>query len=291
MNQQFSRQNLQKASFQNVSLSYARFFDTDLRGADFSGADLTGADFTHVKTGITPPNIVLIFFVVMVISLISGYFAMLAGETVQVMLSSTDSKMRIAGFVTLAIILLFIGYGWWKGGGNAIRNLIMPVVIIAGIIGAIAYFSGLGTGKGMLYLILALVLVVIMFIIGTIARATAGTLSNVLFLIVAISGGIFGKSVGGGIGTTILAIACMQISKRALSGAIGFESLRKIAVYVTKKFGTSFRNSNLTEAHFTNSKIKNADFTGANISGVNWGDAKTKNCITEENKISAVHKK
>jgi uncharacterized protein YjbI with pentapeptide repeats len=122
---------------------------------------------------------------------------------------------------------------------------------------------------------------VVMFIVGTIARATAGTLSNILFIIVAISGGIFSKSVGGGLGTTILAIACMQISKRALSGAKGFESMRKIAMFVTKKFGTSFRNSNLSEAHFTHSNIKNSDFTGANISSVKWNDAKTTNCLKD----------
>ena len=143
----------------------------------------------------------------------------------------------------------------------------------------------------MLYLILSIFLVVIMFIVGTIARDIAGTLSNLLFLIVAIAGGIFSKSVGGGIGTTILAIACMQISKRALSGAKGFESLRRIAGYVTKKFGTSFRNSNLERAHFSHSQIKNTDFTGANLSSVNWDDAKTMNCITERNEISAVDRR
>src|SRR5688572_27001085 len=115
MNQEFSYQNLQKASFQNVSLTHSRFLETDLRGADFSGADLSGADFTNVKTGITPPNTFFIFLIVFIISLISGYFAMLAGETIQVMLTSPDAKIKIAGIITLIIILLFIGYGWWKG--------------------------------------------------------------------------------------------------------------------------------------------------------------------------------
>ena len=147
MNEEFSKQNLQKASFQNVSLSHARFIETDLRGADFSGADLSGADFSHIKTGITPPNTFFIFLTVFIISLTSGYFAMLAGETLQTMLTSPDTRIRAAGIATAVIILLFIGYGWWKGGGNAIRNLILPVVIVAGVVGIIAYFSGLGTGK------------------------------------------------------------------------------------------------------------------------------------------------
>jgi hypothetical protein len=58
-----------------------------------------------------------------------------------------------------------------------------------------------------------------MFIVGTIARAAARTLSNILFMIVALSGGMFGKSVGGGIGTVAMAIACALMSKELLSGA------------------------------------------------------------------------
>jgi hypothetical protein len=119
-----------------------------------------------------------------------------------------------------------------------------------------------------------------MFVIGTIARATANTLSIILFLIVAVSGSMFGKSIGGGVGSVIMALACAQVSKRAMSDAKGFETLRKIAFYVTKRLGTSFRNTKLAETDFSQSKIHNADFTNADISLVNWGDSKKINCIT-----------
>ena len=52
MPKDYSKKNLQKASFKNENLSYALFSSSDLRGADFSGSDLTGADFTHVRTGL-----------------------------------------------------------------------------------------------------------------------------------------------------------------------------------------------------------------------------------------------
>jgi hypothetical protein len=122
--------------------------------------------------------------------------------------------------------------------------------------------------------------VLIMFIVGTIARATANTLSVILFLIVAIAGSVFGKSIGAGVGATIMALACAQVSKRALNGAKGFDSLRKIAFYVTTKLGTSFRNAKLSGADFSQSKIHNADFSNADISLVTWGDSKKINCIT-----------
>ena len=277
-----SNKDLQNALFKNQDLSNAKFSDADLRGANFSGSDLTGAEFTNVKTGITPLNTGLLFFLALGVSLLSGFVAMLAGRTIQLMLSSHDQKIEIAGILTLVIVVLFIAYAWWKGDQNAIIRLIVPVIILAIVIGVIAYVSGLGTGKGMLYLVLSLLLIVVMFVIGTAARAAAGTLSTILFFIVAVSGGMFGRTVGGGIGTVVLAISCAMISKRALAGTKGFDGLRKVAFFITSKFGTSFRDSQLTHTSFHQSKIQNSDFTNADLTTVKWNDSRKINCLINE---------
>src|SRR4030095_16716371 len=107
----------------------------------------------------------------------------------------------------------------------------------------------------------------------------AGVLSSsIIFILVSAGGSMFGTSVGGGVGTVIVAVSCVFISKRSLSGAKGFESLRKMASFITSKFGTSFRNAKLTNANFSQSYIHNADFTNAELSSVNWGDSKKENC-------------
>ena len=289
MTKDYSNKNLQKASFRNEDLSYASFTNSDLRGADFSGADLTGARFTHVRTGITPLNAILIFIAALIVSLISGYFAMLAGTTVHGMLASKDPNIRNAGIATIVITILFIFYAWRRGAGKAIKNLIIPLTLVAAVIGIIMTVSRLGTGYGMLYQLIALFFVVLMFVVGTIARATANTLSIILFLIVALSGGMFGKSIGGGVGSVIMALACAQVSKRAMSDVKGFETLKRIAFYVTKRLGTSFRNTKLAKTDFSQSKIHNTDFTNADISLVNWGDSKKINCITtNENGLTII---
>jgi uncharacterized protein YjbI with pentapeptide repeats len=77
-----SNKNLQKASFKNLDLVNAVFVNSDLRGADFSGADLTRADFTNTKTGITPVTTVLLFFIALIVSMVSGFVSMLAGQTI-----------------------------------------------------------------------------------------------------------------------------------------------------------------------------------------------------------------
>jgi len=280
----YSKKNLQRLSFRNEKLVNTSFQGCDLRGADFSGSDLTGANLSNVKTGITPLNTALIFLVAMAVSLFSGYVAMVAGTTIQGMLRSADDKVRAAAITTLVMIVLMISYYYWKGGRTVIRHLLIPVFVTAIVIGIIAYFSGLGTGRGMFFLILSMILVVVMITIGTIARSLAGVLSStILFMLVAIGGSMFGTSVGGGIGTVVMAISCALISKRALSGAKGFEVLNRMAAFTTNKFGTSFRNARLTNVDFSHSKILNADFTNADVTSVNWDESKKENCTPVHN--------
>jgi len=288
---EYSNKDLQKASFRDENLSNVDFSGSDLRGVNFSGSDLSGADFTTVRTGIPTTIVVWLFLVSLAVSLLSGYMAMLTGRTIQGMLKSGDPYLGAAGIIAIALSVLFIAYAWWKGGGTAIRNLIIPASIVALIIGLVAYFTGVGTGKGMAYLILCNILLAAMVVIGTIARAAAGSLSNILFLIVALSGGMFGRSVGGGIGTVVMAIACMQISKRALSNAPGFEGLRRIAASITSKYGTSFRHAKLENANFSHAKIHNADFSNTDFALVNWGDSTKMHCLVNGKIVTEKKKK
>lgn len=277
----YSNRNFQNETFENQDLSNADFSGSDLRGADFTGADLTGAILTNVITGIAPLNKWIIFFLALAVSLLSGYIAMHAGTTIHEMLDSTDVKVRVAGIASIVISLLFLCYYYWKGGLAVIKHILIPVMVLSAILWTIGYISELGSGEGIMYLTVSLLLVVLMVTIGTVSRALAGVLSSsVIFLIVAAGGSLFGKSLGGGIGTVIMAIACALISKRALSGAKGFEILRKITSHITCNFGTSFRNSKLNGADFSNSQINNADFTDADLSSVNWGNSKKINCTS-----------
>ena len=72
MPKDYSNKNLQKAFFKDEYLGDANFTGSDLRGANFCGSDLTGANFTHVKTGITVINTILLFIPALVFSLISA---------------------------------------------------------------------------------------------------------------------------------------------------------------------------------------------------------------------------
>src|SRR6188768_350497 len=116
MTKENSNKNLQKASFKNEDLSNASFVDSDLRGADFTDANLIGADFTHSRTGITPLNTVIILFIALMVSLLSGYIAALTGQTVQNMLAPKNLNNQTAGIKKNFVHLPFNPYYYWKGG-------------------------------------------------------------------------------------------------------------------------------------------------------------------------------
>lgn len=278
-----TRKNLSGKSFKAQNLVNADFSGTDLRSTDFTGAVLTNANFSNSRTGLKTSSAVLVFIISLAVSLLSGYFAMLSGATIQLMIKSTESNIVTAGYITTGLmLLLFSLFTIGKVGANIITYVAITIILVL-LTGLIFKLSGLGTGMGSIYASIALVLFVVMIAVGTISRAVAGTLSSsIIFFVVAIGGSIFGKSVGGGIGTVILAISCAAISKRILAGKGNFPVMKKIAMTTGTYFGTSFKNADLTDANFSSSNINNTDFTGAKLSGVKWENSTRKFSLIEE---------
>jgi hypothetical protein len=266
----YSNENLQGRKFNAASLQKVSFHGADLRGANFSLAKLNGADFSGSKSGIRLRSQALLFFLSFVVSCFSGYLAMLAGNTIQLLLKSVNANERLAGYGTCFLFAVFTVFAISKGLFKAINKLLVIMIAAAVALGLFMYFTGLGTGIGALYGAVAILLMVLMFVIGTIARATIGTLgSNILFFVVAISGGMFGRSVGGGIGTVVMALCSAVISKRALKEK-GNSVLREVALFISSRFGTSFKDADLTNGNFSNAQIRNSDFSNAIVTGVDW---------------------
>jgi hypothetical protein len=279
INLEFAGRNLQGKSFNGADLKYANFSGADLRGADFTGANLTGADFSKSTSGMKMSSKILIFLLALIISLFSGYLAMLVGTTVQGMVKSQVWNEHLAGYITTAFIVIFAAMASWKGLFKAIRWVLPFMIGIPVVLGLFMVLAGFGNGKGAFLGIYAMIMMTFMFVVGTISRATAGTLaSGILFIIVAVGGGIFGRTVGGGIGTVVLALTCAYISKHALKAENPTSVLRKIALTMGTYFGTSFRSANLNQANFSEATIKNTDFSKADLSGINW--SKTKKLYT-----------
>ncbi|MDY7005381.1 MAG: pentapeptide repeat-containing protein [Cyanobacteriota bacterium] len=72
------RKNYQGRSFKNQDLTGEDFSFTDIRGADFSGANLTGAKFNYALAGLTKSQVIRLFIVVAILSIIAGIAATIA---------------------------------------------------------------------------------------------------------------------------------------------------------------------------------------------------------------------
>jgi len=282
----YSGQNLRGRHFEGKDLHGVDFTGADLRGADFAFANLTNVQFINAQFGLRVTSKIMLFIFALLASLLSGYIAMLAGTTVQKLIKSPDWRLEISGYITVLFFLIFTGMALWKGLDKAIVKVLVTLIVITAILGGIMIMSGIGTGVGALYGAFTLLLMALMFVVGTIARAAIGTLgSTILFLVVALGGGMFGKSMGGGIGTVMMALACAFISKRALK-AQADSALRKIALTISTRFGTSFKNADLSGADFSNAKIKNTDFRNAVLVAVNWNNAKKEFTLENPDQVN-----
>jgi hypothetical protein len=271
-----------KKTYKGENLHDADFRGTDLRGINFEGTILSNADFSGCRTGLKPSSASLIFIVSLAISLLSGYIAMLTGSMIRLMIASEDSTVVTTGYITFWLMISFLFLTAWKGGKVTLISLPVSIAVML-MLGLIARLTETGTGRGAVLGSLALVLFLVMVLVGTISRAAAGTMSStVIFLLVAMSGPMFGKFVfGGQIGTVILAVSCAIISKRALSDTDRFPLLKNVALKTGAYFGTSFVNADLSGANFSESLIKNTNFKGAKLINVNWENSK-KEYILED---------
>lgn len=245
------------------------FRDEDLRSIKFEGANLKNVVFEKCTVGISLSNRAIIFLIAACLSLFAGYIAMLSGAMTQVLLTSEVTRLQLAGYIICGLFIVFTAFAIWSGLNYKTARVAMVMLIVVIIVGMGSYIvDATAAGVGALYGLAALLLLFAMLVIGTVARATAGSLrSTIIFIIVALGGGIFAKSLGGGIGTLIMTIATAVISKRALSNPQ--DSLVKtIALRISTAFGTSFKNADLSGATFSNMEMKNCNFDGAKLDNI-----------------------
>ena len=262
-------QNLEGQTFNGQPLKGLTFKQCDLRSTNFTNANLEKAVFTECVFGISPFKRALLFIISILLSFGSGYIAMLSGTTLQSLLRSPDEYLKIAGYIIAGICIITIGTAIKMGLTKASLRIFIILLSIVIAFGLCASITNAGAaGVGAMYGIVVLLLLLVMFVVGSCGRAVAGTLgSTIIFIVVAMGGGMFGKSLGGGIGTVIMAISSAIISKKAI-GSKENSLLKSIALYMSTMFGTSFKGANLSGVTFSNSKIKNTNFEHAKMDGI-----------------------
>ncbi|MDJ0747015.1 MAG: pentapeptide repeat-containing protein [Xenococcaceae cyanobacterium MO_167.B27] len=260
----FSGQNLQGKSFKEQNLIGADFRGANICSTDFTGANLTNADFSDAVAGLDRKSTIIVFLISIFISMTAGAMAGLGGQFIQ-RLFEQSQYTSLAITISNILLAIFLLVTFWKGLGTAIKSLVSKIVFSSLLLGVLAIVTGVGNGVGAIGVIFCLVFLTIVTIGATVARACGGTMSNILFFLVAISGVLAGRTFSGGLGATAIAISSVLISKRALSGDIRDRFILRLSLAISAYFGTSFRKSNLTNANFTNARLINADFRQATL--------------------------
>ena len=265
----FSGQNLQGKSFQGQRLVGADFRGADIRSTDFTGADLTNSDFSNIVAGLDQKSSMILFFLSISVAAIAGAAAGLGGQYIERLFErSPYTSLTIA--INTILVAVFLLVTFLQGLGPAIKSLISKIVFWSLVIGVLVIVTGVSNGFGVIGVILYLVLLTIVAVSGTIARTCAGTMSNILFFLVAISGMVVGRSFGAGLEAMAITISSVLISRRALSGDRRDAFVLRTTLVISSYFGTSFRQANLTNANFTNARLINTNFRQATLTRICW---------------------
>ncbi len=288
----FSGQNLQGRDFKGrQDLAGANFSYADIRGANFTNANLTGANFSHAKAGLQKYWIISLIFLTLLLIGLVGFitaFNFRRGEEYYLSSESIQRHSILPGVIMQILLIIFAIVTVYRGieiavGATALAFAVAGIgaVILSGDEATLIIFMGGGFVLGGVFLAL------IGAVGGAVIWADDWLVAQAIVLSWSVTGTFFLVCliIGSRIGTGILAVAWAggyTLAGGLLTNYIAWLILKKrqkftlilqtVAVVIAIA-GTSFRNSNLTDANFTHATLKSTDFRNANLTHTCWFQA------------------
>jgi hypothetical protein len=256
------------AHVERSDLEGADLHGLDLRGLDLTGANLREANLRNARCGMSRGWEVFVTLGALLASVGIGVVCGLGGSHLESMLRS-DSTHPVArfsaAFLAAELLILLAGF-IWKGPRAALRWLLPQAfaLIAAGMV--VAWMSGY-TGKSGLVMVGGTLLMVALLSLGALARAVAGASGRLLFMVVALSGALAGRAIGGGLVAFAMALGAVIVGQRVLSRPESAPSLSRWASAIVSAGGTSFRGADLRGAHLEQATLDCCDLRGANFDG------------------------
>ncbi|MGB3693099.1 MAG: pentapeptide repeat-containing protein, partial [Spirulinaceae cyanobacterium] len=296
----FRRVDLRGQSFKGENLAGADFRGADIRGTNFTKANLTGVDFQEAKAGLPRRWMVVQMLFSLALAAISGFCSILVGAFVTFIFDSSDLEYQIAGWLTLAILVIFSIIILRQGTNVALSaGAFVGAVAVAGIFAGTFTFTvavaGLVGVTGLFATAVAVTLMVTLAVefTGALALAVAFTVVGtdvgavVLAVALVFTGAVALVSTGAlalvstGVLVTTLAVVVTgaliilsaYIGWQTIKGNEKYTLIKTIAVALAATGGTSFRQANLTEAEFHKATLKNTDFRKATLTRTYWKDS------------------
>ncbi|NEQ71460.1 MAG: hypothetical protein F6K21_39465, partial [Symploca sp. SIO2D2] len=275
----FGGESLRGQSFRGMNLAGADFSEADIRGANFTNACLRGAKFGGAKAGLQRRWAVFFMAVSWFLSALSGAFSLWIGLVVIWTFYSDEPELFIVGVASLFVLAVFFIVTIRKGltpgfGAVAVASAVTVTGAVAGA-GTVA-FSIAGTVAVAIAGVVAGAVAgtVAVAIAGVVAGAVAGTVAVVIAGVVAVTGAItVVRVVAAPVVAGAVTLLGMYLGWRSLKGEERDAWTRAAAIAFVATGGTSFRNTDLTDADFTGARLKSTDFRKATLTRTRWRNA------------------
>jgi hypothetical protein len=249
-----------------IDLHGADLRGMDLRGLDFSRANLIDADLSSTRCGMSSRWAAFVALASLAVSVGIGIACGIAGHAMQAQLRGGSTPGRVAAVFLCAELLVLLVGAVWKGP-RAAAQWIVPQVLALAIAGAVvARLSGY-SGLGALVIFVGSLIMLGLLAVGAMARAVAGSAGRFLFLVVAISGALAGRALGGGLVALAMAVGAALIGKRMLTRPELAPILSRCVAAIVRAGGTSFRGADLRGAHLEQTRLECCDLRDAKLDG------------------------
>ena len=270
---------LRGRSFAGTRMRHASLAGADLRGADLTGADLRGADLSRMRGGLSRRWTVLVMFVAFSLLVGIGALAGAAGSNVHQAIASAEPPRRAMGILVAAALSIFLVLGIWRGLRWATRHVLPLAAALCAAAGLWLTLSGAGAGTVELAVMGFLPLVVAMVAVSALARVMAGaTGSYFFFAVVAGSGAMTGRALGGGVAALAIAIAAMLMARQTRRRQDVFPLLARVSAVIACHGGTRLCDADLTGANLAGAHLVGCDFRGARLVGTHFDAAEIHLC-------------
>jgi hypothetical protein len=251
-------------------LEGADFSDKDLRGVDFAGANLRSANFRDATFGVEPRVGVMLLGIGLLISVGAGVAIGWSVDGLRHRISA-DQWDEIAEGSSMAVILVvLVAVIIWRGFDLAFKVVVavyfalLVINVVANLIwDEVEYVRTLRATAIVIFLVLAVAA-------GIFGRVVGGVFGSWSTAMVAVLGGLASGRFEGGLAGIVVAISLVTISKRAVRGDPRDRTLRREAHRLIHRWGTSFRDADVSGADFTGANASLCDLRGATVVGVKW---------------------
>jgi len=211
-----------------------------------------------------------------------GAISGIAGNVLHALIASDDPRRRVIGVFIAVALLVYLVVGIWKGLRFATVTVLPIAAALSVVVGMAVIVRGVGTGAGSLAVLAFMLLAAGIVALSVLARAVAGTAGAVFFLIVAVSGALTGRALGGGLAALAVAIGAMLMARRSAKRQDEFPLMTRISTALACRGGTRFRDSNLSGALFEGASLLACDFRGAELTGARFAGARLRLCRLDE---------